>query len=262
MDFFVCAYGEPGEERFLPYVKDCINGVEIQNYDRRGVISETGWQQVLAEHRRLVPLLPGRLAVHGPFAGLDYSYKDHLLRDAVQKRLDMTFDMVRTLKPDTLVLHSGCAEQMVRFGLTDTWLEQTAAFWKREIIRYEQAGVRVVLENVVEHSPEFLIRLVDTVGSAYLGLCFDIGHATLCSTLAPARWVEMMGARLKHVHLHDNNGATDEHLPIGKGIIDFDAFFEALGKWSPDATVSLEIIAAPEVVAANAVEVIRRYRCP
>jgi len=170
--------------------------------------------------------------------------------------------MVQQLKPDTLVLHSGCAEQMVRFSLTDTWLEQTAAFWKEEIKRYEDIGVRVVLENVVEHSPELLIRLIDTVGSSSLGLCFDIGHATLCSTLSPAAWVEQMQARLLHVHLHDNHGKTDEHLPIGSGIIDFDAFFAALKKWAPQATVSLEIIADPPVVVANTIQVVKRYRNP
>lgn len=260
MDFLVCAHGEPSEEKFIPLVKDIVDGIEIQNYDRRGVLSEADWHRVLDEHRSLRPFLPGRLAVHGPFAGLDYSYKDHLLREAVRKRMDMTFEMARELKPDTLVLHSGCAEQMVRFGLTDTWIEQATAFWKDEIRRYKAIGVRVVLENVVESSPELLLRLVDNVASDYLGLCFDIGHATLCSTLPPSRWVEMMGARLRHIHLHDNNGKTDDHLPVGKGIIDFDAFFAALRKWSPDATVSLEIITEPEVVIANAIEVIKRYR--
>ncbi|MCX8042769.1 MAG: sugar phosphate isomerase/epimerase [Desulfobacterota bacterium] len=260
MDFLVCAYGEPDEAAFIPFIKDVIDGIEIQNYDRRGVLSESAWHQVLEEHRRLRPLLPGRLAVHGPFVGIDYTYKDHLLRDAVRKRLDMTFDMVCTLRPDTLVLHSGCPEQMVRFGLTDPWFEQAVAFWRQEIKRYEELGVRVVLENVVEPNPDLLIQLVDKVSSAYLGLCFDIGHATLCSPLPPAAWVEQMGNRLMHVHLHDNNGATDEHLPIGKGHIDIDAFFDALYRLAPNATISLEIIAAPQIVVANTLEVIRRYR--
>lgn len=261
MDFFVCAYGEPGEERFIPDLAPYIDGIEIQNYDRRGVISETVWHEVLAEHRRLRSLLPGRLAVHGPFVGLDYTYKDHLLREAVRKRLDMTFEMVCILRPDTLVLHSGCPEQMVRFGLIDTWLDQATSFWKVEIKRYEKIGVRVVLENIVESTPELLIRLVDAVGSNFLGICFDIGHATLCSQLPPSHWVERIGSRLYHVHLHDNNGQTDEHLPVGSGIIDFDAFFAALKRWAPpQTTISLEIIAEPHIVVDNALEVIRRYR--
>jgi hypothetical protein len=37
MDFIVCAYGEPGEEKFMPYVENHVAGVELQNYDRKGV---------------------------------------------------------------------------------------------------------------------------------------------------------------------------------------------------------------------------------
>jgi len=259
MDFFICAYGEPSEEQFIPYVKDIVDGFEIQNYDRKGVVSDAGWQQVLAEHRRIRPRLPGRLAVHGPFAGIDYTYKDHLLREAVRRRMDMVFEMVQELQPDTLVLHTGCSDIMVSFNLADQWLEPAVAFWKDEIKRYEACGVLVVLENIAERTPDSMIRLIETVGSDFLGLCFDIGHAGLCSPLSPAEWVEQMGRRLKHVHLHDNNGKADEHLPVGKGKTDFDSFFAALARQAPDATVSMEVIADPQTVIENVLYVTRRY---
>ena len=259
MDFLICAYGEPSEEKFIPYVQGCVQGFELQNYDRTGVCSPEKWHEVLEQHRSIIPKLPGRLAIHGPFAGIEYGYKDHLLREAVQKRMDMTGGMVRELRPDTLILHTGCPELMIKFNLTDAWLEQAAEFWKQEIKGYAEAGVRVVLENVVEQSPEAMIELVDRVRSDYLGLCFDIGHANLCSQLKPARWVELMGRRLKHVHLHDNSGRKDEHLPAGKGNIDFDSFFEALYAFVPEVTVSLEVLAAPEAVVENAIAITRRY---
>ena len=31
------------------------------------------------------------------------------------------------------------------------------------------------------------------------------------------------------MHIHDNMGVSDEHLPIGKGTVDFPAVLEALG---------------------------------
>lgn len=259
MDFLICAYGEPGEEEFIPYVKDIVDGFELQNYDRTGVLSSDRWAEVMGQQLSIIKKLPGRLAIHGPFAGIEYGYKDHLLKEAVRRRMDMTFEMVCALKPDTLVLHSGCSELMVKFNLTDAWLKPALEFWQHEIVRYAGAGVRVVLENIVEQTPEHLIELVDRVGNNYLGLCFDIGHATLCSQLSPVQWVELMGKRLKHIHLHDNHGTSDEHLPVGKGTINFDPFFEALAKWAPDATVSMEVLAEPAVVLKNAVSVTQRY---
>ena len=49
-----------------------------------------------------------------------------------------------------------------------------------------------------------------------------------------------------HVHASDNGRQKDDHLPIGKGKINFDAFFESLNAWAPDATVSIEVIAEPQ----------------
>ena len=81
MDVLVCALGEPGEERFVPQVAEYVDGFELQNYVRKGVQSEEDWREVVAQHERLIERLPGRLAVHGPFLGIEYGYADHLLRE-------------------------------------------------------------------------------------------------------------------------------------------------------------------------------------
>jgi len=259
MDFMVCAYGEPSEAKFIPFIEKYVAGVELQNYDRKGVLSDKAWFDVLEQHRAIIRKLPGRLAIHGPFAGIDVSYKDHLLREAVRKRMDMTYEMVQELKPDTLVLHTGCSEEMVKLNLADSWLEKAEEFWRNEIKRYEACKTRIVLENIIEQQPDAMIELADRIESDFFGLCLDTGHAHVCSSFPPALWVQKMGSRLKHVHLHDNRGTKDDHLPVGHGTIHFDSFFDALHTWAPDATVSLEVIDNPEVVIENVIYVTERY---
>jgi sugar phosphate isomerase/epimerase len=260
MDFMVCAYGEPREKAFIPYVEKYVAGVELQNYDRQGVVSGEAWAKVLEQHKSILSVLPGRLAVHGPFAGIEYGYKDHLLNEAVRKRMHMIYEMVCELKPDTLILHTGCSETMVRFSLTEDWLEAAGKFWRDEIARYAAIGVRVVLENVAEQSPDSMIELAERVKNEHFGLCLDIGHANLCSQVPPCQWVKKMGPRLKHVHLHDNHGQSDQHLPVGKGSIDFDPFFEALNKYVPEVTVSIEVIAEPQAVVENVIYITKKYQ--
>ena len=41
-------------------------------------------------------------------------------------------------------------------------------------------------------------------------------------------WLEAMTPFLKQLHLHDNKGGTDEHLPVGAGAIAFDRLFSHL----------------------------------
>lgn len=259
MDFIVCAYGEPAEIKFIKHIEGYVAGFELINCNRKGILSEKDWEEMLEKYRMVITRLPGRLVLHGPYIGIYYGYKDHLLKDAVNKRMDMTYDMVCELKPDTLVLHTGCSEIMIRFGVTDTWLEHAVEFWRNEIVRYAAQGIRVVLENVAEQTPDLMIALADHVNHELFGLCFDIGHAHLCSSLPPVQWIQKMGRHLKHIHIHDNNGQTDEHLPIGQGKIDFETFFNSLFHSTLDATVSLEVDAAPEIVVENIKHVIKRY---
>ena len=53
---------------------------------------------------------------------------------------------------------------------------------------------------------------------------FDVGHAHH-SDIPPMRFIELLGNRINAVHLHDNNGASDEHLALGKGSLDLSKGF-------------------------------------
>lgn len=79
------------------------------------------------------------------------------------------------------------------------------------------------------------------MNNPFFGLCLDIGHLNLFADDSAPVWVKAMGARLQHVHLHDNDGKADHHWPIGKGVIDFDTFFYALEQYTPEAVISLEV---------------------
>jgi sugar phosphate isomerase/epimerase len=79
----------------------------------------------------------------------------------------------------------------------------------------EELGIRLGVENMPKsdwlffHEPE-----LDLHG---MGLVLDVGHAQTCGTLEAF----LKRTELAHVHLHDNSGQNDEHLPLGKGCIDF-----------------------------------------
>jgi sugar phosphate isomerase/epimerase len=62
------------------------------------------------------------------------------------------------------------------------------------------------------------------------------------------------------MHIHDNLGRLDEHLPLGKGNIRFDAVFEALHYLVPDVTASLEVNSDKDTVMANLRKMIQQYR--
>ncbi len=117
----------------------------------------------------------------------------------------------------------------------------------REIIeQVRPLGLTVMIENL---PGEF--KTVGQLGGLLaplpeLGFHLDIGHTLLAGSAPLADLLAAWGSRLRHVHLHDNQGGTaDLHLPLGAGILDLEGALRALKGSGYNGTVTLEVF-APE----------------
>lgn len=70
-------------------------------------------------------------------------------------------------------------------------------------------------------------------------LHIDIGHAYVRG-IEPAEFFHAFAGRIVHIHLHDNNGLADLHLPIGAGKIDWEDTINQIRN-AYDGTITLEI---------------------
>ncbi len=95
------------------------------------------------------------------------------------------------------------------------------------IQRVTEAGLQLTIENTPLHAPELFnelfARLHDlaAVPVEAVGCCLDIGHANLCSAthnhyLAFLDRLET-AVPISHLHLHENWGDADTHLPLFTG---------------------------------------------
>ena len=92
-----------------------------------------------------------------------------------------------------------------------------------------------------------------------IAVCLDVGHVNVFSPLASKKWIKVLGKTLTHMHIHDNCGKQDKHLPVGSGKINFKDIFKALKKYNPDCTVSLEITGDMKTKIENMRYVIKNY---
>ncbi len=259
MNYFLCLSGYEYDFEILPKLEELNVGIELQSYGLKGVNSPLSWEEKIKQHKKLIENFKGRISIHGPFIGIRYTYNDYLLKEAVKKRMQMTYEMAKELKPEILVLHSGISEDIKKWKLQKLWLEETTNFWKEEIKKYEKEKIKIVVENLVEEIPDILIELCDGINSDFFALCLDTGHMNVFSKLPPSDWVKKMGKRLQYVHLHDNNGESDEHLPVGKGNIDFNNFFNSI-KNKSDIIIALELDnSTPKEKIKNLTEVMNKY---
>ncbi|MBL0714061.1 MAG: sugar phosphate isomerase/epimerase [Desulfosarcina sp.] len=76
-----------------------------------------------------------------------------------------------------------------------------------------------------------------------LGMTLDVGHAHI----GPGgmnrilTYIQTFRSRIKHLHISDNLGRRDDHLPIGEGKIDFEAVVRALRQIGYAGGFTLEI---------------------
>ena len=114
-------------------------------------------------------------------------------------------------------------------GATDdlSWVRQSADFWKR-FLSDKPPYIRIYIENFIYDHPDIMARLCDAVDDTRFGICLDTGHACVNSKVDLTEWVQVLGKRVGHVHLHNNDGAYDRHWPLGQGVLDMYAIIEQL----------------------------------
>ncbi len=165
--------------------------------------------------------------VHAPFSDLSPGAFDLLVRRASVRRLEQGLRAARYFRPQVVVLHSGYHPGYHRERISE-WQKMVVEGLKRLVEIAERYELRLALENVFEPEPQVLTKIVEEINSPYLGYCFDAGHAFAFAKSSWQPWLEAFRGRLFEMHLHDNDGSWDDHLPPGQGKIPFLSIFQFL----------------------------------
>ena len=125
-----------------------------------------------------------------------------------------------------------------------------------------ERGVAVTLENgpmnrhQLKYFREIFFRLPE------LKLTFDIGHGNVETARSMTRdYLFALRDRLVHIHMSDNDGSADDHLPFGapkRGGINLPHELRVLKDFRYDGTITLEFFGHDRWLRASA-ELVREY---
>jgi sugar phosphate isomerase/epimerase len=167
------------------------------------------------------------------------------IRTASLNEMLNSLEVAAQLNAMKVVLHPGHIGGLGVY-VKDTVL--TYGFESLEVIiaKAEQLGLCVCLENMFPRFQTFFApRHFSKIFKRFpdLKLTLDTGHANIDSqdTNRVSDFITTFGHRIGHVHLSDNFGKRDDHLPLGKGIVDFNEIAGALNACGYDDTITLEI---------------------
>jgi sugar phosphate isomerase/epimerase len=110
----------------------------------------------------------------------------------------------------------------------------------------KESGCRLCLENLFHRLTPFTTP--DDFAAVFarwphLAMTLDIGHAFIDGRGMDRilEFIRRFDQRIQHIHISDNFGRRDDHLPVGGGGIDFRVLMKALAQIHYNDTMTLEI---------------------
>ena len=170
-------------------------------------------------------------SVHAPFHMMNELWTD---TDPVKSliRLHGAIDSCSNYAIKTLVVHP-----------TDTTapppVSEVGKTYFRGLIRYAKSmNVDLAFENI--ERPEYLDTIFGECDDTNVKLCYDLGHENCFSKGSDV--LGKYGERLKALHIHDNDGNSDQHAIPFDGNIDMDRFVSKLKDLEYYGMITLEVM--------------------
>jgi sugar phosphate isomerase/epimerase len=166
---------------------------------------------------------------------------ERVRRIEAMDELKRAIDVAEEVPFSRMIFHMGGPRE------TSDPRKRDAAFSSLEhlILHARHVGVTICVENTTSEmgAPSYLRSFVDETRLAGLRFNFDIGHAHLADGAEENRIAESfepLRELVTGVHVHDNHGEKDEHLPPYEGTIDWAAAVKLL-KTAPDVNLPLTL---------------------
>ena len=206
------------------------------------ISKEFGHWEIVSEGEHYLPLIMRRLetvapsynvkfSIHSLISDLNIAALSERLREAAVMELIATVEQALVLNASTVTFHPGLHSFVVP-GQESKSMEKA----KRSIRTIDRLMNEFSVTACVENMPSFkymlgrtaeeMFRLVDGTD---MKICFDIGHAN--TTNQTDEMMDLLGDRIKNIHIHDNKGDNDDHMTIGDGNIDFPKVLKRLTEY-------------------------------
>ena len=167
-------------------------------------------------------------SLHGAFIDVNPASGDAQFRTLSRRRCMESCRLARELGAENVVFHSSCSS-FLRGAYMESWAQACAEYYGELA---QETGLHIWIENSQDVDAVPLRELMKRIDTPQVGVCLDLGHAHY-SRMEQKEWFDCLGEWIGYLHLSDNNGLWDEHLPLGEGSVDWgeaDSLWRAAGK--------------------------------
>ncbi|MFO7992078.1 MAG: sugar phosphate isomerase/epimerase family protein [Thermoplasmata archaeon] len=193
---------------------------------------EHGWDN-REEIRDLLSTTDTEIQIHAPFNDINIASMNPRMRSAAVDEITKCFEMANMLDVEKVTVHPGVKSPIGRY------CKETKEFAIESLIDIKIAadefGLTAPLENMPDLwattciTPEDVSEHLDRTGMPF---CLDVGHANTAGRLD-----DFLSFKPVNIHLNDNVGEKDLHLPLGEGEIDFEYVMKRLSGYNGNIVI-------------------------
>ncbi|QGG47597.1 sugar phosphate isomerase/epimerase family protein [Heliorestis convoluta] len=202
----------------------------------------------------------GPRSLHAPFYDLNLASENHpAIREISLDTYKDFLQIAVELQCDHVTIHPNASSTQI----FDTTLARQRIKQALSLLagKAHRLGIPLAIENIGHGDGEifgqeaYIALLQEQVAAQAL---LDVGHAHINGWDIPSV-IRRLGTKLAGLHLHDNDGHSDLHLPIGKGTIEWEPIWQALAESTASPALILEYNnAVPVEVILEAVYRLRK----
>jgi len=201
-----------------------VYGIEEAGYSGWEIVADGNYRLEKPENfekiKEVIASTRLGITVHAPYGDLNLAtLNDPIWHESI-RQIKACIERASELT-DRVTIHPGYLSPAGKLLPQKVWGLQKEAL--RQIGKCAvEHSVLACLENMISQK-EFLCRDAGELmgmaeGIEGIGLTFDFGHA---NTLGKVPEFLTHVGHANHIHIHDNHGFSDEHLPLGDGTIDW-----------------------------------------
>ncbi|MCD6530027.1 sugar phosphate isomerase/epimerase [Candidatus Bathyarchaeota archaeon] len=180
--------------------------------------------------------------LHAPSIDVNLASLNPQVGKASLKAVEASVHLAAELNAKLIVSHVGRLSRDYPESLTVRAYANVIGRLREIVETSKNLGVVFTIENDHKSSDRILAGYASQVYSLIRDLdcklTFDIGHANTLGEIQS--FLECLCEEIVNVHLHDNDGVSDSHLPLGEGGIDYSSILDSLKRARNPPILTLE----------------------
>ncbi|MCC7573852.1 MAG: sugar phosphate isomerase/epimerase [Candidatus Methanofastidiosum sp.] len=239
-------------------LENALSWGETNNFELLEIVAENNHaidEETLTKIKDLISSYNFDYTVHSPFSDINISSLNKSIRKESVRQVKYSIFAVNEIGGKILTFHPGRHSAATSKSRENT--KQILFDSLKEISDYNKDyGVTIALENMPDtfittmRVSKEVLEVLENKQLSEIKHTMDVGHLET-NNVDIGEYIYDLRKYLIHMHLHDNFGEFDNHLPLGDGNINFPGIFRVLKEINYKGRIILEMTKTEDILKSR-----------